>query len=50
MPADLPQDLLDQLQKVWVAGRQLNITRDGQEPIKAAPKKKYAEKKPHRKG
>jgi ATP-dependent RNA helicase DeaD len=45
MPADLPQDLLDHLQKVWVAGRQLNITRDGQEPIKAAPKKKFFKKK-----
>ncbi|MGJ7914458.1 DEAD/DEAH box helicase [Massilia sp. LXY-6] len=50
MPADLPQDLLTHLQKVWVAGRQLNITRDGEEPIKAAPKKKFGEKKPHRKG
>jgi ATP-dependent RNA helicase DeaD len=50
MPADLPQDLLQHLQKVWVAGRQLNITRDGEEPIKAAPKKKFGEKKPHRKG
>jgi ATP-dependent RNA helicase DeaD len=56
MPADLPQDLLQHLQKVWVAGRQLNITRDGDEPIKSAPKKKYGEKKafgekkPHRKG
>jgi ATP-dependent RNA helicase DeaD len=42
---DLPQDLLDHLQKVWVAGRQLNITRDGDEPIKAAPKKKFFKKK-----
>jgi ATP-dependent RNA helicase DeaD len=45
MPADLPQDLLDHLQKVWVAGRQLNITRDGQEPVKVAPKKKFFKKK-----
>jgi ATP-dependent RNA helicase DeaD len=50
MPSDLPQDLLDHLQKVWVAGRQLNITRDGEEPIKAAPKKKFGEKKPYKKG
>jgi ATP-dependent RNA helicase DeaD len=50
MPADLPQDLLQHLQKVWVAGRQLNITRDGEEPIKAAPKKKFGEKKPFKKG
>ncbi len=49
MPADLPQDLLQHLQKVWVAGRQLNITRDGEEPIKAAPKKKFSEKKPYKK-
>jgi len=49
MPADLPQDLLNHLQKVWVAGRQLNITRDGEEPIKAAPKKKFGDKKPYRK-
>jgi ATP-dependent RNA helicase DeaD len=45
MPADLPQDLLQHLQKVWVAGRQLNITRDGEEPVKAAPKKKFGDKK-----
>ncbi|MFC5549639.1 DEAD/DEAH box helicase [Massilia aerilata] len=50
MPADLPQDLLQHLQKVWVAGRQLNITRDGEEPIKAVPKKKFGEKKPYKKG
>jgi ATP-dependent RNA helicase DeaD len=50
MPADLPQDLLQHLQKVWVAGRQLNITRDGEEPVKAAPKKKFGEKKPYKKG
>jgi ATP-dependent RNA helicase DeaD len=50
MPADLPQDLLQHLQKVWVAGRQLNITRDGDEPIKSAPKKKFGEKKPYKKG
>jgi ATP-dependent RNA helicase DeaD len=49
MPADLPQDLLQHLQKVWVAGRQLNITRDGEEPIKAAPKKKFGDKKPFKK-
>jgi ATP-dependent RNA helicase DeaD len=49
MPADLPQDLLSHLQKVWVAGRQLNITRDGEEPVKAAPKKKFGEKKPYKK-
>ena len=26
MPADLPQDLVDHLKKVWVAGQQLGIT------------------------
>jgi ATP-dependent RNA helicase DeaD len=60
LPADLPPDLLDHLKTVWVAGQQLNITRDGEAP---APKKpgfskggdrRFAEKaggkKPHRKG
>ena len=65
LPDDMPQDLVDHLKTVWVAGQQLNMTRDGQEePIIAAPKKKsfaksgadrrVAEKaggkKPHRKG
>jgi ATP-dependent RNA helicase DeaD len=36
LPADLPPDLLDHLKKVWVAGQQLAITRDGEAP---APKK-----------
>jgi len=52
MPADLPQDLVDHLKKVWVAGQQLAITRDG-EPVpekKPAAKRKFAEKKPYRKG
>jgi ATP-dependent RNA helicase DeaD len=51
MPADLPQDLLDHLKKVWVAGQQLGITRDGEEPPEKKPaKRKFADKKPHRKG
>ncbi len=52
MPADLPQDLVDHLKKVWVAGQQLGITRDGEEPPekKPAAKRKFADKKPHRKG
>jgi ATP-dependent RNA helicase DeaD len=52
MPADLPQDLVDHLKKVWVAGQQLAITRDGETPPekKPAPKRKFADKKPHRKG
>jgi ATP-dependent RNA helicase DeaD len=59
MPADLPPDLMDHLKKVWVAGQQLNITRDGEAP---APKRSAAKrpadkgfegnggKRPHRKG
>ncbi|QNA90246.1 DEAD/DEAH box helicase [Massilia sp. Dwa41.01b] len=61
LPADLPNDLLGHLKGVWVAGQQLNITRDGEEappPKKAFFKKagdrRFAEKdgakKPHRKG
>jgi ATP-dependent RNA helicase DeaD len=51
MPADLPQDLLDHLKKVWVAGQQLGITRDGEQPPEKKPaKRKFADKKPHRKG
>ncbi len=37
LPADLPSDLIDHLKTVWVAGQQLNITRDGEPP--ATPKK-----------
>jgi ATP-dependent RNA helicase DeaD len=51
MPADLPQDLLDHLKKIWVAGQQLQITRDG-EPLpdkKPAAKRKFADKKPYKK-
>jgi ATP-dependent RNA helicase DeaD len=62
LPADLPPDLMEHLKKVWVAGQQLNITRDGEAPaVKKAgtgPKKgaerrlvdKAPGKKPHRKG
>ncbi|MFC5461443.1 DEAD/DEAH box helicase [Massilia niabensis] len=42
LPADLPKDLLDHLKTVWVAGQQLNITRDGETP---PPKKAGAPKK-----
>lgn len=38
LPGDLPPDLLDHLKTVWVAGQQLNITRDGEAP---APKKSF---------
>jgi ATP-dependent RNA helicase DeaD len=45
LPDDLPKDLVDHLKTVWVAGQQLNITRDGEEappPKKAgAPKKSF---------
>ncbi|QJE00776.1 DEAD/DEAH box helicase [Massilia forsythiae] len=51
MPADLPNDLVDHLKKVWVAGQQLAITRDGEAPPEKKPaKRKFADKKPHRKG
>jgi ATP-dependent RNA helicase DeaD len=55
----LPPDLLDHLKKVWVAGQQLNITRDGEAPAakrsggKRPADKAYAGnggKRPHRKG
>ena len=42
LPADLPKDMLDHLKTVWVAGQQLNITRDGETP---PPKKAGAPKK-----
>jgi ATP-dependent RNA helicase DeaD len=49
MPSDLPADLLDHLKKVWVAGQQLGITRDGQEPPEKKPaKRKFADKKPRK--
>jgi len=49
MPADLPRDLLDHLKKVWVAGQQLGITRDGEEPPEKKPaKRKFADKKPRK--
>jgi ATP-dependent RNA helicase DeaD len=41
LPVDLPPDLLEHLKKVWVAGQQLNITRDGEAP---AAKKSGANK------
>jgi ATP-dependent RNA helicase DeaD len=43
LPADMPPDLIDHLKTVWVAGQQLNITRDGETPPpkKAAPKKSF---------
>jgi ATP-dependent RNA helicase DeaD len=40
MPDDITNELLDHLKKVWVAGRQLAITRDGVEPPAPAPKKR----------
>ncbi|MBA4095034.1 MAG: ATP-dependent RNA helicase, partial [Candidatus Accumulibacter sp.] len=63
LPDDMPQDLVDHLKTVWVAGQQLNMTRDGEALAAPSPKKKgftkpgadrrMAEKgvkKPHRKG
>lgn len=58
LPADLPNDLLDHLKDVWVAGQQLCITRDGEEPMpkrgvnKNGGNRRFAEKggkKPFRK-
>ena len=43
LPSDLPKDLVDHLKTVWVAGQQLNITRDGEEA--PAPKKAGGAKK-----
>jgi len=43
LPSDLPKDLVDHLKTVWVAGQQLNITRDGEEV--PAPKKAGGAKK-----
>ena len=42
LPSDMPPDIMEHLKKVWVAGQQLNITRDGETPMgksAAAPKK-----------
>ncbi len=50
LPADMPSDLLDHLKGVWVAGQQLNITRDGEAPpakksfVKKAGDRRFAEK------
>jgi ATP-dependent RNA helicase DeaD len=64
LPDDMTPELVNHLKTVWVAGQQLNMTREGEEPIITAPKKKgFAKpgadrrladkaggKKPHRKG
>lgn len=63
LPDDMPKDLVEHLKTIWVAGRQLAITRDGETPATPAAKKPYAAKgverrmgekpaakKPHRKG
>ncbi|WLI88178.1 DEAD/DEAH box helicase [Massilia sp. R2A-15] len=66
LPSDMPPDVMDHLKKVWVAGQQLNITRDGEAPAgksgggfaKKAGDRRFAEKgsfskglkKEHRKG
>jgi ATP-dependent RNA helicase DeaD len=42
LPVDMPSDVVDHLKTVWVAGQQLNITRDGEAPAvkkAGAPKK-----------
>jgi ATP-dependent RNA helicase DeaD len=54
LPADMPPDLIDHLKTVWVAGQQLNITRDGETPppkkagapfVKKAGDRRFEEKK-----
>ncbi len=49
LPSDMPPDLVDHLKTVWVAGQQLNITRDGETPaVKkpgAAPVKKAGDRR-----
>jgi ATP-dependent RNA helicase DeaD len=63
LPDDMTPELVQHLKGVWVAGRQLQITRDGEEAPAEAPKKSFAKKglerrlaekpaakKPHRKG
>ncbi|NNG22835.1 DEAD/DEAH box helicase [Telluria aromaticivorans] len=54
LPDDMPPDLVSHLKTVWVAGQQLNITRDGETPSAPSEKKKSftkaGTKKPHRKG
>jgi ATP-dependent RNA helicase DeaD len=59
LPSDLPPDLVEHLKKVWVAGQQLNITRDGEVPavkkpgVKKGAERRLADKPPakkHRKG
>ncbi|MES3025430.1 MAG: DEAD/DEAH box helicase [Pseudomonadota bacterium] len=39
LPIDMPPDLVDHLKTVWVAGQQLNITRDGETPAGPSAKK-----------
>ena len=54
LPDDMPPDLVSHLKTVWVAGQQLNITRDGETPSAPSERKKsftkVGTKKPHRKG
>ncbi len=54
LPDDMPPDLVSHLKTVWVAGQQLNITRDGETPSAPSERKKSftkaGTKKPHRKG
>ncbi|WP_040786133.1 DEAD/DEAH box helicase [Massilia niastensis] len=64
LPDDMTPELIEHLKTIWVAGRQLSITRDGEAPASAPAAKKGffkkgaerrltekpAGKKPHRKG
>ena len=52
LPGSMPDDLLHQLRSVWVAGRQLHISRDGEPSMddgEHAAGKKHAADKPVRK-
>ncbi|MEQ1883007.1 MAG: DbpA RNA binding domain-containing protein, partial [Burkholderiales bacterium] len=47
LPEGMPKELYQSLQKVWVAGQQLRISRIEVDSARARPDK--SEKKPHRK-
>ncbi|MES2739327.1 MAG: DEAD/DEAH box helicase [Pseudomonadota bacterium] len=46
LPDSMPNELLDQLKTIWVAGQQLRITRDGEPPAAAPAPRKAAAAKP----
>ena len=46
LPVGMPPEMFHELKKVWVAGRQLNISRPGEERVHAALPAVRAEGKP----